>query len=281
MLPRFRTRPSRGFTLIELLVVIAIIAILAAILFPVFAQARDAARKASCTSNLKQIGLAILMYNQDYDETYPFAAFNPPGQTLIMWYDLVEPYVKSGTKGVMNPVAGPAGRNAAPFWICPNYDKNDYAKLPGDPDPFPFDPQAKVRGMSYAANGNIMPMMHSAFPGFTFPGRITSLAALQSPAQVVLVGHSQAVRPALAGDDWFSDCVNDETGYPPTGNPNIGNAAAYCSARYKHNGGSVYLLADGHAKWFKGPASWRARDTSNVAYRKSLAPNAAAWWRED
>ncbi len=61
-------RSHRGFTLIELLVVIAIIAILAAILFPVFAQAREAARKASCTSNLKQIGLAWLLYAQDYDE---------------------------------------------------------------------------------------------------------------------------------------------------------------------------------------------------------------------
>ncbi len=63
---------NRGFTLIELLVVIAIIAILAAILFPVFARAREAARKASCQSNLKQIGLAIRMYTQDYDETMPF-----------------------------------------------------------------------------------------------------------------------------------------------------------------------------------------------------------------
>jgi prepilin-type N-terminal cleavage/methylation domain-containing protein len=64
-------RKRRGFTLIELLVVIAIIAILAAILFPVFARARDAARKASCQSNLKQIGTAMLMYVQDYDETFP------------------------------------------------------------------------------------------------------------------------------------------------------------------------------------------------------------------
>lgn len=67
-------RLRRGFTLIELLVVIAIIAILAAILFPVFAQAREAARKASCQSNLKQMGSAWIMYVQDYDEMYPTAA---------------------------------------------------------------------------------------------------------------------------------------------------------------------------------------------------------------
>ena len=62
---------SRGFTLIELLVVIAIIAILAAILFPVFAQAREAARKTQCLSNTKQIGTAYMMYLQDFDETFP------------------------------------------------------------------------------------------------------------------------------------------------------------------------------------------------------------------
>src|SRR4029079_6406619 len=62
---------QRGFTLIELLVVIAIIAILAAILFPVFAQAREQARKTSCTSNMRQIGLALNMYVQDYDEMLP------------------------------------------------------------------------------------------------------------------------------------------------------------------------------------------------------------------
>jgi prepilin-type N-terminal cleavage/methylation domain-containing protein len=64
-------RPRTGFTLIELLVVIAIIAILAAILFPVFAQAREKARQSGCLSNLKQIGTALMMYTQDYDEAFP------------------------------------------------------------------------------------------------------------------------------------------------------------------------------------------------------------------
>ena len=72
---------KRGFTLIELLVVIGIIAILAAILFPVFAQAREKARQATCLSNLKQIGTALMMYTQDYDEILPTQSVGSPGRT--------------------------------------------------------------------------------------------------------------------------------------------------------------------------------------------------------
>ncbi|MFO7947975.1 MAG: DUF1559 domain-containing protein [Armatimonadota bacterium] len=91
----------KGFTLIELLVVIAIIAILAAILFPVFARAREKARQSSCLSNMKQIGLSIQMYIQDYDERLPRSlgyynsdnkASNPQD---LYWYEATEPYIKN------------------------------------------------------------------------------------------------------------------------------------------------------------------------------------------
>ena len=94
----------RGFTLIELLVVIAIIAILAAILFPVFARAREKARQSSCLSNVKQLGLAVMMYTQDYDERLPLQYHNSgslPASTLLapggrsVWYVYIEPYLKN------------------------------------------------------------------------------------------------------------------------------------------------------------------------------------------
>jgi prepilin-type N-terminal cleavage/methylation domain-containing protein len=85
----------RGFTLIELLVVIAIIAILAAILFPVFAQAREKARQTSCLSNHKQYALATLMYVQDYDETFPYSSYLDPTYCVVTFYQVVNPYVKN------------------------------------------------------------------------------------------------------------------------------------------------------------------------------------------
>src|SRR6187431_2992756 len=81
---------QRGFTLIKLLVVIAIIAILAAILFPVFAQAREKARQTTCTSNMKNLGLAIMMYVQDYDETYPPLWYQAGDGH---WPNTVRPYI--------------------------------------------------------------------------------------------------------------------------------------------------------------------------------------------
>jgi prepilin-type N-terminal cleavage/methylation domain-containing protein/prepilin-type processing-associated H-X9-DG protein len=103
---------GRGFTLIELLVVIAIIAILAAILFPVFAQAREKARASSCLSNLKQVGTAWIMYAQDYDETYPNA--NP-----ATWGDCAAQKNRSGWGGWVGNLLIPYSKNEGIF-RCPS-----------------------------------------------------------------------------------------------------------------------------------------------------------------
>jgi prepilin-type N-terminal cleavage/methylation domain-containing protein/prepilin-type processing-associated H-X9-DG protein len=110
-----------GFTLIELLVVIAIIAILAAILFPVFAQARDKARQTACLSNMKQASLAIIMYQQDYDESFPLDDQEYLGEVYnydMSWTKAVQPYVK----------------NLAMF-VCPNgaFDSSIDGKPDADP----------------------------------------------------------------------------------------------------------------------------------------------------
>ena len=109
---RLHTQRKRAFTLIELLVVIAIIAILAAILFPVFARARENARRSSCMSNLKQIGLGVMMYVQDYDEKYPLYEFiNVAPSSYLFWTDTIQPYTKS-TQVLICPSGSAASMNS-------------------------------------------------------------------------------------------------------------------------------------------------------------------------
>lgn len=127
-------RSRRAFTLIELLVVIAIIAILASILFPVFGRARENARRSSCQSNLRQIGLGILQYTQDFDEILPFQVFgqgNNPQSSH--WMDVIQPYTKSvqvfNCPSDFHDMA--SGGNASQLYVYPPSVRNASAQQYG------------------------------------------------------------------------------------------------------------------------------------------------------
>ena len=139
----------RGFTLIELLVVIAIIAILAAILFPVFAKAREKARQSACLSNCKQIGLAMMQYVQDYDETLPYHYFGA-GASSGSIITVLHPYTKS-----------------VQVWDCPSADQKSAASSNGTP--------AALGDRSYGWNFYIFVLSGT-------PGR---LAQMGSPSETV------------------------------------------------------------------------------------------------
>jgi len=152
----------KGFTLIELLVVIAIIAILAAILFPVFAKAREKARQSSCLSNMKQFGIGILSYAQDYDEQLVwYYRYNPPYVNLRWWGDMIQPYVKN-----YQLLICPSGS-----WSYPYY------RMAGDPDPLICS--YAVPAISHDANHTVIQTLWQL-----------GLPGIQAPAETIIVAES-------------------------------------------------------------------------------------------
>jgi prepilin-type processing-associated H-X9-DG protein/prepilin-type N-terminal cleavage/methylation domain-containing protein len=238
-------RKSAAFTLIELLVVIGIIAVLSAILFPVFAQVREKARALTCLNNEKQIGLALMQYVQDYDETFPLhqrAASQgeptPTGGTatttdVVPWYWVVNPYIKNGT---------PAGYD-------PNLGKFD---LKGGVFSCPSFPMATAR--NYGLSDSIAGEAPFPWNGYTFTPSLT-LSAIQNTSDKVLM----AEKGMFSGSDWAEPkFYSAEWAYLSWAGEDLGadNDAGSWSywpfspdmPRYRHQSTTNLLFCDGHVK---------------------------------
>jgi len=224
-------RRHGGFTLIELLVVIAIIAILAAILFPVFAQAREKARSSSCLSNQKQIALAFSMYAQDYDETYPpsFDANNLTGGGaggVAQWDDIVKPYIKSG--------------NVGGILTCPS---------------------ASTRAYAYSMNGALAGL--SAAQAVKPADTVLTADSCIAPNQANAVDKLPQAGPAFVytlkgGEVYWVPAPKFSTGkgdpnavIDPAQDVNDDSNKGVGFLRYRHNQGVNASFADGHTKYVR------------------------------
>ncbi|MCC6446268.1 MAG: DUF1559 domain-containing protein [Armatimonadetes bacterium] len=220
----------QGFTLIELLVVIAIIAILAAILFPVFAQAREKARAITCASNLKQIGLGLGMYLQDYDEMFPpnqqpltqgCQWASSAGNPMLRWAFLFNPYVKNRD-----------------VWKCPSAKEQWGVLVPSqNPSPCNWPFPEDWKGFVYSI-------------GYNFDGLVgSSLASVAFPAQAIACAdsrHPEAIN--INRIAWADKCAvcNDAKSLP-----DFKSNQALINSATRHSGGSNICFADGHVKWHR------------------------------
>lgn len=206
----------RGFSLIELLVVVAIVSLLSGILLPVFLQAREKARQSTCVSQLKQLGMAALLYAQDYEETMVGVEQGDAelGETEVYWGDLLRPYVRNW-EVLHCPSEPEALRRTAP--------------LPGEPegvtDPWSY---------SYALN-NVEDLLEQSIGAAYSP-----LSALSSPAETILFAEGWPVPATEGGEEeaheitWLVGERDPEQRFYEDGNP-------------RHSNGFALLFSDGHA----------------------------------
>ena len=227
---RFRV----GFTLIELLVVIAIIAILAAILFPVFSQAREKARQSSCLSNLRQVGLAMRQYTQDYDEQTPPVRVGLPSQNIVgARWDCYDPAWLGGMPAVFHPYDcyQPYMRNSQ-LLVCPSNPKRSYGSDWALQNRY-YPPGDQRGAATYAVNFAV-----HVSPNGSWNGR--SEASITRPVTTVAMFETRWTCPDLG---WWS---------------------IHGADLWIHQRAMNHLYADGHAKWVKIWQTLRAKDTGNL-----------------
>ena len=254
-------RTRKAFTLIELLVVIAIIAILAAILFPVFAQAREKSRQAVCSSNMRQIGIAYLMYASDYDGHGPspggrgFVGHPDPNFIIPAWSVMVRQGDRFVDAGGLYPYIKQRGRGGAQnVWACPNalapagelfglgmnYSMNDYARM-------------QHPGQAVTAVGNVPYNLAPNFHLGLNPDLVGS-----SPSQVILITENVQARDGRANRNmspYFSFDPMGGGNANPVANSGFPPLPVGAPQRY-HGGGANFLMADGHVKWFRPESTW-------------------------
>ena len=204
---------KRGFTLIELLVVIAISAVLASILFPVFARAREKGRQASCSANLRQLGLAFLSYTSDYDEIMP-ESFNASS----FWFEVLQPYVRN-----TQIFACPSGAGRLPDTQC--YTESDATIAGGRTYATAYPVLNSSGAISYTYGSFDDATGANPMLGGTLTVSGQRLAAYQDASRVLLIGDGLC--------RWFHANWIDQ----------------YRAGPQPHNGGYNLCYVDGHVKW--------------------------------
>ena len=218
-----------GFTLIELLVVIAIIALLAAILFPAFATAREKARSVSCASNLRQLGMGLIQYTQDYDSYLPNNDNSGGGGRWECTFEMMQPYYKSSQ-----------------ILMCPSATETQKFNLMGDP----------ARPFSTYSINNVY-WYDGTDSTFEKPGVMEG--AFADPSQTIFAGDSQIVNSGWAFQ---------VTGYQYMATKPItqgsGGQGSFC---YRHRDGANFVFFDGHVKWLPvGETNKRAATNNNKLF---------------
>jgi prepilin-type N-terminal cleavage/methylation domain-containing protein/prepilin-type processing-associated H-X9-DG protein len=254
-----RHRNRNGFTLIELLVVIAIIAVLAAILFPVFAQARDKARQASCLSNTKQIGTAVMMYAQDHDDGLPPWWSTTQYGPYTYWHYHLKPYVKN-LQVFLCPSAGecddsavsskvPAGVRTAGRSTCRQYGGT---RQVFDPD---ITPRPKTVYGSGSYGWNACFATNFSWDGSNFHEGALNTKLVQVPmaAETVMIGEiSKYISPAglylPPTATWAIKVKNNPPFSCAYGSQNE-LTQWWVNAGLRHQGGMNIIYYDGHTKW--------------------------------